>query len=244
MLLNHRSGLRNYTERSEFIPDVYEDRDEVHRDGILTSVRGRRDRRANEHFAYANTNYILLGQLLEKLDGTNLYSTRTCRCRSANGSDSKRLSFATIEAANPDGLAARYFHGGVPRRLRRRLRLDRFQRLGCRFARLDNGRTGQFLAALFAGELISQDSLDEMTSTGPKGYGFGLEAYQFPSGARFYGRLGGIDGYTSAMAFDPDTGDTLVVLTNNDMIYAGDLAGQIIDNWWVNQASPVTTPNG
>ena len=81
-----------------------------------------------------------------------------------------------------------------------------------------------------------------MTTAGPEGYGLGLELFQFPSGARFYGHIGEIDGYTSVMAFGPDTGDTLIVLTKKDMIYAPELAVAIIDNWWVvNQSGTPTT---
>ena len=44
------------------------------------------------------------------------------------------------------------------------------------------------------------------------------------------------------MAFGPDTGDTLIVLTKKDMIYAPELAVAIIDNWWVvNQSGTPTT---
>ena len=73
MLLNHRSGLRNYTDRSAFIPDVFEDRNRVFTpDEILAWLECAVTDEPDQHFAYSNTNYILLGQLIEHLTGTDL----------------------------------------------------------------------------------------------------------------------------------------------------------------------------
>ena len=103
------------------------------------------------------------------------------------------------------------------------------------------GELATFFDALFAGKLISPDALDEMTEAGPDGYGLGLGILDHPSGTRFYGHDGGIPGYTSFAAFDPSTGDTVVVLTNNDEVVAPELALNIIDNWWTTSAATSTT---
>ena len=80
-----------------------------------------------------------------------------------------------------------------------------------------------------------------MTEAGPDGYGLGLGVLDHPSGTRFYGHDGGIFGYTSFVAFDPSTGDTVVVLTNNDEVVAAELALNIIDSWSATSAVPSTT---
>ena len=88
-----------------------------------------------------------------------------------------------------------------------------------------------FLAALFAGELLSAHALAEMTATGSEGYGLGLAAAGLGVHQPGYGHGGAIFGYTSIMAIAPATGDTIVVTTNNDDLIADQLAKQIIANW-------------
>ena len=105
MLLNHRSGLPNYTDQSAFIPDVFEDRNRVFTpDEILAWVEGTVTDEPGQHFAYSNTNYILLGQLIERVTGTDLDTALRQRISEPLGLEATR--FATVETANPDGLAA------------------------------------------------------------------------------------------------------------------------------------------
>lgn len=68
-----------------------------------------------------------------------------------------------------------------------------------------------FLSSLFAGDLITPDSLKTMLDTGSGGklYALGIYQYSFR-----WGHDGGIEGYLSAVFHDPDTGITVAVLTN------------------------------
>ena len=45
-----------------------------------------------------------------------------------------------------------------------------------------------------------------------------------------FGHNGFINGYTATMAIDPATGDTIVVLTNNDRLVADEIATQIVNS--------------
>ena len=240
MLLNHRSGLRNYTDRSAFVTDVFEDRSRVFTpDQILAWVEGAATDEPDQRFAYSNTNYILLGQLVERVTDTDLDTALRERISEPLGLEATR--FAATATANPDDLAAPWspavFHGDPD------AAYDSIASSAWAAGSLTSttGELATFLDALFAGELISQDSLDEMTATGPERYGLGLEAFDMPSGERFYGHGGAIDGYTSVMGFNPDTGDTLVILTNNDAVIAGRLAEHVIETWWSDQSATATT---
>ena len=88
-----------------------------------------------------------------------------------------------------------------------------------------------FLAALFAGTLISESALDEMTDFGSDDYGLGLFRGRLAPDQPAVGHNGAIFGYTSTMAIDPTTGDTIVVLTNNDRLVADDIATEVIGSW-------------
>jgi D-alanyl-D-alanine carboxypeptidase len=230
MLLNHRSGLPNYTDGPAFIPDVLEDRNRVFApDEILDWVDDAVTGEPGQQSAYSNTNYILLGQLIEQVTGTDLGTALRERISEPLGLEATR--FATVETANPDRLAAPWssavFDGDPD------AAYDSIASSAWAAGSLTStsSELATFFDALFAGTLISPDALDAMTEAGPDGYGLGLGVLDHPSGTRFYGHNGGIAGYTSFAAFDPRTSDTLVVLTNNDEVIADELALNIIDNW-------------
>ena len=240
MLLNHGSGLPNYTDQSAFIPDVFADRNRVFTPNeILAWVDGAATGEPGQSFAYSNTNYILLGQLIQQVTGTDLDTALRQRITEPLGLEATR--FATVEAANPDGLAAPWssaaFDGDPD------AAYDSIASSAWSAGSLTSttGELATFLEALFAGNLVSPDALDEMTEAGPDGYGLGLGVLDHPSGTRFYGHDGGIPGFTSFAAFDPSTGDTVVVLSNNDEVVAPDIALDIIDNWWATSAATSTT---
>ncbi len=240
MLLDHGSGLPNYTDQSAFIPDVFADRNRVFTPNeILAWVDGAATGEPGQSFAYSNTNYILLGQLIEQVTGTDLDTALRQRITEPLGLEATR--FATVEGANPDGLAAPWssavFDGDPD------AAYDSIASSAWSAGSLTSttGELATFLEALFAGNLVSPDALDEMTEAGPDGYGLGLGVLDHPSGTRFYGHDGGIPGFTSFAAFDPSTGDTVVVLSNNDEVVAPDLALNIIDNWWATSAATTTS---
>jgi D-alanyl-D-alanine carboxypeptidase len=240
MLLNHSSGLSNYSERSAFIPDVFEDRNRVFTpDEILAWVEDAVADEPGQHFAYSDTNYILLGQLIERVTGTDLDSALQQRISEPLGLDATR--FASVATANPDGLAAPWssavFDGDPDSAY------DSIASAAWAAGSLASttGELATYFDALFAGKLISRAALAEMTDAGPDGYGLGLGILDHPSGTRFYGHDGGIPGFTSFAAFDPSTGDTVVVLTNNDQVVAPELALTIIDNWSATPAITNTT---
>jgi hypothetical protein len=85
------------------------------------------------------------------------------------------------------------------------------------------GELSIFLHALFAGELLAQPSLTEMTDLGPAGEGLGLFLVGFGRAGTGYGHNGSIPGYTAILAINPDTGNTVVVATNNDQLTADQL---------------------
>ena len=80
---------------------------------------------------------------------------------------------------------------------------------------LDAADLSTFFRALFAGELVSAASLEEMTATGSDGYGLGLALIE---GTRtdVYGHNGGIIGCLTHVAHAPDEDVTIVVGLNSD----------------------------
>ena len=229
-LLSHRSGLPNYTDIDVAINDALDDRSrQFTPDEILGYIDSIPAGEADQRFSYSNTNYILLGQLVEQLDGTDLNTALHNRITGP-----LRLAathFATGDDPTPHGLAAGWSPGivdGDPDADYASIASGAWA-AGALISTV--GELATFLAALFAGNLISEESLTAMTSTDPDGYGLGLVAAGFGPDQSGYGHNGAIFGYTSIMVTDPATGDAVIIATNNDELVADELAARIIENW-------------
>ena len=188
---------------------------------------------AGQRFAYSNTNYVLLGQLVERLDGADLGTALQARISEPLGLHATR--FDTAAAAPPEGLAVGWAHemldGGVDDVY------DAIASAAWAAGALVStaGDLAAFLAALFGGRLISDAVLAEMTVPGPEGYGLGLATgvdFSFGPGRVGYGHGGAIPGYRASMSIAPDSGDTLVVLVNNEDIRIDILTNRILEAGW------------
>ena len=229
-LLSHRSGLPNYTDVGSAIDDALENRSRTFSPAeILGYVAAIPPDEPDQNFSYSNTNYILLGQLIEELDGTDLNTS--LRQRITGPLELEVTRFATGADPTPAGVAA----GWSPGLLAGGRDADYTSIASGAWAAgalvSTVGELTTFLHALFADELITARSLTEMTATGPDGYGLGMFIASFDQGRTGYGHNGGIFGYTATMAIHPETGDTVVVATNNDRLIADQLAARIITSW-------------
>ena len=229
-LLRHRSGVPSYTDVEAFFSDALGDLTRVFTpDEVLEYVAGIPAGEPDQQFVYSNTNYLLLGQLIEHVDGTDLNAALANRITGPLGLEATRFDVAHEPAI--DGLAGGW-HPDV---------ID-----GDPVAPYDSissgawaagalvstaGEVSPFLGALFGGELISAAALAEMTMTEPDEYGLGLGYIVLPSGTALYGHDGEIFGYLSFMAIEPLTGNTLVILTNNGALQPFDLAQPLLADW-------------
>jgi len=75
-----------------------------------------------------------------------------------------------------------------------------------------------FAQALINGDLISEDSMQEMMTTTPESddeYGLGLDVIEGPDGGQIIGHSGSTGGFQSIMYSDLEYGVTVIGLTNN-----------------------------
>ena len=70
-----------------------------------------------------------------------------------------------------------------------------------------------------------------MTTIGPTGNGLGLFDIGPASGFKGLGHNGFVGGYISIMGIDPESGNVLVILTNNDELRPGTLAWLLALRW-------------
>jgi D-alanyl-D-alanine carboxypeptidase len=229
-LLSHRSGLPNYTDDPTHVSELRADPSRYYTPDDILNVAARAPAgEPDQHFAYSNTNYILLGQLIEHLDATDLNTALHNRITGPLELDA--TSFATASDPSPSGVTAGWSAGvldGDPAAAYHAIASSAWA-AGSLVSTV--GDLADFLAALFAGEVISERSLDEMTTIGPEGYGLGLASIDLGPDSTAYGHGGRIFGGSAAMAIEPASGDVLVIVTNNDGLIAERLAAQILENW-------------
>jgi len=226
-LLSHTSGLPNYTDQPAFFAEVFADPTRTFTpDDILGYVARVEPSAAGESFAYSNTNYILLGQLIENLEGTDLNTVMRTRIAEPIGLSSTR--FALPREPGPNEVVGGWSNGfldGDPDAAYDGITSGAWA-AGALVSTTDD--LAAFLQALFGGALVSSESLAQMTNTGSDGYGLGIFTASVRVGGSGYGHNGGIPGYTSTMAIDPASGDVLVVVTNSDALSADALALKIL----------------
>ena len=229
-LLSHRSGIPNYTDRSGFFVAVLADRDHSYSlDEILEFVADEPGAPAEQRFNYSNTNYILLGQLIERVSGTDL--STALRTRIAEPLSLEATMFAGSGGEEPANLAAGWSPGvltGDPAAPYQSIASSAWSAGALISTTADLAR---FLTGLFAGELISEDALHQMTDVADEGYGLGLFAARLGPDSAGYAHNGAIPGDSSTMAIDPVSGDIIVVPTSNDALVADLLAPQILSTW-------------
>ncbi len=207
-LLDHTSGLPDYLDDAFFEASLDDPtRVSTPADVLIHAYGMDADFLPDEGFEYSNTNYVLLGHILEKVAGsleaalktkvfTKADMTQTSVGRPPDTSvaahgysedlDTSELAWASVLADGPLTMTA--------------------------------GDLARFLDALFVREaILGPESLRDMTSGSAQeetyGLGMGLEEDEF---GPWYGHSGGYDGFESDTRHYPQTGTTFVSMINGN----------------------------
>ncbi|MFI9345221.1 serine hydrolase domain-containing protein [Streptomyces sp. NPDC052773] len=232
-LMNHTSGIFNFTEDATFAQkvlgiDFLESRydDWTPRQVIALALRNPPQFAPGTSWKYSNTNYLLLGLIIERLTG-----------RPYAEEIERRIT-------RPLGMRATYFPGRDPHVPAPTRHYSTFTE--------DPGTTydvtelnpswawaagemitnsadlNRFYTALFTGRLLRPAQLDQMTTTvSTEGnlprqrYGLGLIEYETSCGTKVWGHSGGIHG-SSTQAFGTRDGRHMITLNfNGDWVGGG-----------------------
>ncbi|TFV95977.1 class A beta-lactamase-related serine hydrolase [Algoriphagus kandeliae] len=203
-LLNHRSGIANFTDSPLYLTYFTTPKTEAELIQIISS--GGSVFEPDSKAEYSNSNYILLTFILEKVNGKDFETLLEEKITKPLGLSNTRV----FDEINPSEDEARSyeFRGGwilSPE-------TDPSIPLGAGALQSNVEDLAKFIESLFAGKLISEESLQKMTEMKD---GFGRGIFSFPYfEKRAFGHNGGIDGFQSLLGYFPDEKLTIVTLSN------------------------------
>ena len=220
-LLNHTSGIHNYTSHPIFFDDVFSglttdklyDPEDILNRFVLAPIFAR-----GTSQDYSNTNYVLLGMIITELAGRPYYEEIFDRFDIINNYPSVSISPQLVPTTDLADLWANFGNGveNIP---------ERGISLTGMFS--SAGSAGAFISKpkdlakwgydLYSGSLLSQESMDAMLDYfggGQSGYGLGVVGNNLDCGDRVVGHSGGII-YSANLAYSSELDLSVVAMTND-----------------------------
>lgn len=205
-LLDHSSGIHNFTNDDEYVS--YSTRNHTHDEMLAIIGKPALDFKPGKKHEYSNSNYVLLGYIVEQLTGSvyaeevqkrivqklALRHTYAGQALGTKSNEARSYEWGMSDwSSNSDWKAATETDMSIPH--------------GAGMMVASASDLCRFMEGLMYGKLIQPKSLDVMQEL-HDGYGSGL--FRFPFGSRYaYGHNGGIDGFQSMLAYFPDDSITV-----------------------------------
>jgi CubicO group peptidase (beta-lactamase class C family) len=220
-LLGHTSGIHDFTNMKEFdvwrmSPHTTEQELAFFRDKPL-------DFEAGSNFDYSNSNYEVLGAVIEKVSGKKYGDLLQERIFDPLGM--KDTGLDTDELILPKR-AQGYKPGKDGLVLARSESMTVPWAAGSMYS-----TTGDLLKwehGLFGGKVLSAESLKKMTTPGKGDYGLGV-FIETKDGLRTVSHGGGIEGFNTGLKYAPDRRIAIVILSNVNGDAPGAMGSQLLD---------------
>ena len=204
-LLSHRSGLHSLTDDAAYLGYMTQPKTQAELLAIMAAPKP--DFEPGAKFVYSNTNFILLGYIVEKL--TKMPYAQALQKRIAAKAGLKDTYYGgKIDPKKQE--AQSYETTGTGWKLSPET--DMSIPGGAGSVVSTPADLDRFMEALFGGKLVSVASLEQM-KTIRDGYGRGLMVMPFGS-KRSYGHGGAIDEFVSLMSYFPDDKLAVTLCTN------------------------------
>ena len=209
-LLQHTSGLPEYTDYIGLEDKVFENRDIYYspRDLIDIALTHPAAFEPGSQFRYTNTNYIVLSLLAEKVTHRPLAEQITQRIIEPLG-----LTHTYYPGPGEEDIRGTHPHGyhrnSSAEEWKDITRMDPSWAGGAGAMISTPSELGTFIQATFNGTLLTQDSIAEMKKTVDtgqpnRGYGLGIFSMPLSCGGEAWGHSGGLPGYVTQNMVGPD----------------------------------------
>jgi len=207
-LLNHHSGLHNFTNDPEYMS--YMTQPKTQDEMLVLFAKSNVDFQPNEKGEYSNTNFVILGFIIERITKQSYSVNLKQRITSKIGLSNTYYGGKT-NADNNECFSYQYVGNW-----KQMPETDMSIPGGAGAIVSTPTDLTKFIEALFSLKLVSLNSLNQMKTITD---GFGMGMFQIP----FYdhkalGHNGGIDGFGSNLAYFPEDSLALAYCTNG-MVY-------------------------
>jgi CubicO group peptidase (beta-lactamase class C family) len=207
-LLNHRSGIHNFTDDPSYMS--WMEKPKTHEEILKIIVDGKSDFQPDSKASYSNSNYILLGYIIEKI-------TKKAYAEVLKEKITSKVGLTDTYYGNKTDLKKHesYSYKFDGNNWKQEPETDMSIPHAAGSIVSTPADLVKFIEALFANKLVKEASLLKM-KTLTDGYGMGL--FQFPfNGKKSFGHNGGIDGFASMLAYFPDEKLSIAYCTNGQV---------------------------
>lgn len=212
-MLNHRSGLHSVTDDSTYLQ--WNTQPKTHEELVSLIANSKPEFEPNTKSRYSNSNYILLGYIIEKVTKKSYAKNLELRITSKLGLKDTYVGSKTNTASNE---SYSYQYAG---QWKQESETDMSIPGGAGANVSTPSDLTRFIDALFSLKLISKESLQQM-KTMTDGMGMGMFVY--PLGNKTaYGHNGGIDAFASNVAYFPEDSVAIAYCTNGEVYSMNDL---------------------
>ncbi|MER7481483.1 serine hydrolase domain-containing protein [Streptomyces sp. NPDC126510] len=240
-LLNHTSGIANYTDDPAFLhnsagPGFPEHRYDTHTPEELVAIALRRPPQAGPESepSYSNTNFVIAGMVIEKATGRSHaqeITRRILRPLKLRGTSFPGMS-PHMPKPHPVGYSR--LHQDAPGAEIHDATEQNMTWLGAAGDVIStSGDLNRFQRALVKGHLLPQRQMKEMFEEVPAGhgtgYGLGIEFARLSCGVKVVGKSGRTNGSLSAMVGTPDGEHQLTFNINGDWLPSSSLYVDVIE---------------
>jgi D-alanyl-D-alanine carboxypeptidase len=223
-MLSHRSGLHNFTSDSLYRSYMAKRQSEAHM--IALFEKEKPDFNPDEKFEYSNTNFVLLGYIIEKITGKTYAEELKQRITSKIGLKDTFYG-GKINSANDEAYSYTFN--------------SEWEQMPETDMSIPGGAGGivstptdlvKFIEALFDGKLISQDNLEHM-KTIKNNYGMAMMQMPFDNKIS-YGHGGAIDGFLSMLGYFPEDKLAIAYISNGVVFSTNDVMIGALSIYFIN----------
>lgn len=219
-ILSHRSGIPDFN-----VEAGWRLQSRTHEEVVTAIANGKPLFEPDTRHAYSNTGYVLLGYILEKVEGKPYQEILRQRITAKIGLRNTYLGTGNTHTDNNESLSYRYLGAW-----KEAPEIDLSIPAGAGAIISTPSDMCTFIQALFDGKLISKSSLDQMTTL-RDGEGMGMESFSF-AGHTLYGHTGGSNVSGSWLAYEPVEKLALAYTTNAKIYPVKDIIAGVFDIYW------------
>lgn len=219
-LLRHRSGIPELK-----VEPNWGRQSRTHDEVLAVIEKGPPSFEPDSKHEYSNTGYVILGYIIEKVEGKPYQDVLKERITSKLGLGNTYLGVGNTNSENNESLSYRYLG-----EWKEAPELNLSVPAGAGAIISTPGDMTKFIQALFEHKLVSKASLDKMM-TMQDGEGMGMETFTF-SGKTLYGHTGGSNSSGAWLAYEPTEQLALAYTTNAKIYPVADVVAGVFDIYW------------